>query len=145
MSTTAPSAKTDLPGALGADYAPPGEHRPLAGYGVLMGGFGLAFAGALVARTRHGRLPPERFSAQDIMLTGIATHKVSRLLAKDRVTSFVRAPFTEYQEPAGHGEVEEGAPSRAAQGHRGAAHPPVLPGPMGSRACSPSATSPRRA
>ncbi len=109
MPATAASARTDLPGALGADYAPPGEHRPLAGYGMLTGGFAVAFAGALVAATRGGRRIPERIGAQDFVLTAVATHKVSRLLAKDRVTSFIRAPFTEYQEPAGHGEVEESA------------------------------------
>jgi hypothetical protein len=112
VSATAAPARTDLPGALGADYAPPGEHRPLAGYGILMGGFAIAFTGALVAATRGGRRLPERLDAQDIVLTAVATHKVSRLLAKDRVTSFLRAPFTEYQESAGHGEVEE-----AARGH----------------------------
>jgi hypothetical protein len=110
--SAATTARTDLPGALGADYAPPGEHRPLAGYGVLMGGFAVAFAGALAAATRAGRPLPERLSPQDIVLTAVATHKVSRLLAKDRVTSFVRAPFTEYQESAGHGEVEEAARGR---------------------------------
>jgi hypothetical protein len=108
----AATARTDLPGALGADYAPPGEHRPLAGYGVLVGGFAVAFAGALVAATRAGRPLPERLSPQDIVLTAVATHKVSRLLSKDRVTSFVRAPFTEYQEAIGHGEVEEAARGR---------------------------------
>jgi hypothetical protein len=40
-------------------------------------------------------------------MAGIATQKVSRLIAKDKVTSFVRAPFTRFQEKAGHGEVEE--------------------------------------
>jgi hypothetical protein len=32
---------------------------------------------------------------------------VSRLIAKDKVTSFVRAPFTRFQERSGHGELEE--------------------------------------
>jgi hypothetical protein len=40
-------------------------------------------------------------------LTGLATQKVSRLIAKDKVTSFLRAPFTRYQEPSGHGELSE--------------------------------------
>jgi hypothetical protein len=37
----------------------------------------------------------------------LATHKASRLPAKDRVTSMVRAPFTEFDEDAGRGEVSE--------------------------------------
>jgi hypothetical protein len=83
------------------------EHRPLAGYAALSAAFGTAFAGSLLGARARGREIPERLGASDIVLAGIATHKVSRLLAKDRVTSFIRAPFTEYQEAAGHGEVEE--------------------------------------
>jgi hypothetical protein len=37
----------------------------------------------------------------------VATHKVSRLVTKDSVTAAVRAPFTEFKEPAGEGEVNE--------------------------------------
>jgi hypothetical protein len=101
--------RTDLPGAAGADYATEGEHRPLGGYAVLSGTFAIAFAGALLAAGRAGRELPERWGAGDLVMAGIATHKVSRLIAKDRVMSFLRAPFTRYQEPAGHGEVEEQA------------------------------------
>ncbi len=38
--------------------------------------------------------------AADLLLTGLATHKLSRLVARDRIMSFARAPFTEHQ---GHG------------------------------------------
>jgi hypothetical protein len=65
--------------------------------------------GSFAAIRASGRELPERPSAADIALAGIATHKVTRLIAKDRVTSFIRAPFTRYQEPAGHGELEEAA------------------------------------
>ena len=90
-----------------AGYAPAGEERPLAGYGVLMGSFGAALTGALALLRASGRTLPEGPRASDLLLGGIATHKVSRLLAKDRVTSAIRAPFTRYQEDAGHGEIEE--------------------------------------
>ena len=40
---------------------------------------------------------------------GTATAKLSRLIAKDRVTSAIRAPFTTYQDDSGYGEVEEAA------------------------------------
>jgi hypothetical protein len=44
------------------------------------------------------------------MLTlGVASHKLSRLIAKDKVTTPLRAPFTEYEEEGGPGEVEERA------------------------------------
>src|SRR5829696_1105445 len=98
------STLTDLPGTTGAGYAAEAEHRPLAGYAVLSGAWAAAMAGGLLAA--RGRIP-ERIGVSDVVLAGIATHKVSRLLAKDKVTSFVRAPFTRYQESAGHGELEE--------------------------------------
>ena len=46
---------------------------------------------------------------------GPATRKVSRLLAKDKVTSALRAPFTRFLDPAGHGELEEPPYSAAEQ------------------------------
>src|SRR3954447_25768367 len=88
----------------------PDEHRPLAGYATLTAAFGAALAGGLAAVERRGF--PERIGAGDLALLGVANHKVSRLIAKDKVTSFLRAPFTRYQESAGHGEIEE-----AARGH----------------------------
>jgi hypothetical protein len=104
--------RTDLPGALGDGYAPPGEYRPLGGYTILAGVFAAGLGGALLAARRTGRDLPERYSASDIVLTGLATHKLSRLLTKDKVTAFARAPFTEFQESPGHGEVEEKARGR---------------------------------
>jgi hypothetical protein len=50
---------------------------------------------------------PERPAAADIALIAVATHKLSRLLAKDAVTSPLRAPFTRYAEPAGAAELNE--------------------------------------
>jgi len=89
-----------------AGYAPH-EHRPLGGYAVLVAAFGAALGGSLAALRASGRELPERPSAADIALAGVATHKVTRLVSKDRVTSFIRAPFTRYQEPAGQGELDE--------------------------------------
>jgi hypothetical protein len=43
------------------------------------------------------RLLPDQVSPGDLLLLDVATHKMSRLLAKDWVTSFYRASFTEYQ------------------------------------------------
>ena len=94
------------------DYAPEHEHRPLAGYALLSGAFAATFAGSLVAAQRSAGDLPERVETGDILLMGIATHKVTRLLAKDRVTSFLRAPFAEYQDRAGHGEIDERARGR---------------------------------
>jgi hypothetical protein len=110
--STAPEDRTDLPGALGAGYAAVEEHRPLLGYAVLMTVFGTGMAGALVAARRTGRALPERFGVQDVLMAGIATQKLSRLITKDKVTGTVRAPFTRFQEKTGHGEVEEAARGR---------------------------------
>lgn len=98
----------DEPGAqeVVGGYAP-GAERPLAGYGVLVGAFNAIFMGSLVALRRSGRPLPERIGAADLLLIGAATHKASRLIAKDKVTSALRAPFTEFEQLGGPGEVEE--------------------------------------
>jgi hypothetical protein len=100
---------TDIPRSPLAGYAPEHEHRPLGGYSVLSAVFGASFVGGLVAAHRAGRSLPAELSVKDIVLTGVATHKLSRLIAKDKVTSFARAPFTRYQEATGHGEIAETA------------------------------------
>ena len=40
-------------------------------------------------------------------MMGLATHKVARIVAKDAVTSPVRAPFTEFHGSAGEAELAE--------------------------------------
>jgi hypothetical protein len=94
------------PASLAAHYAP-GQERPLGSYVILAGAYAGGLAGALGILRARGRELPERFGAADVLLVGIASHKLSRLIAKDKVTSFLRAPFTRFQESSGHGEVEE--------------------------------------
>lgn len=89
-----------------AGYSPH-EHRPLPSYAVMTAIFGAAFAGSLVAAERSGRRLPDSIGARDVVLAGLATHKVSRLISKDKITSFLRAPFVRYEEPTGQGEVSE--------------------------------------
>jgi Protein of unknown function (DUF1360) len=50
---------------------------------------------------------PRRISLFDLALLGVATHKLSRIVAKDRITGILRAPFVSYIRSAGAGEVEE--------------------------------------
>ncbi len=50
---------------------------------------------------------PVRVPLQDVLLIGVATHKLSRLVAKAEVTAPLRAPFTEFEEKGGPAEVEE--------------------------------------
>jgi uncharacterized protein DUF1360 len=87
-------------------YAPPREQPPFGAYAGFTAAFNAAFAGALAAAARSGKLP-ERIEPGDVVLLGVATHKLSRLITKDRVMAFARAPFTEYEQPGGPGEVEE--------------------------------------
>ena len=87
-------------------YAPDGE-RPLGAYAGIASTFFLGAVAAAAGLRAGGRELPERPATADIVVAGIATHKISRLLTKDKVTAFIRAPFTRFQEPAGHGEVEE--------------------------------------
>jgi Protein of unknown function (DUF1360) len=78
----------------------------------LTGAF-LAVCGAFAVWVRRSGVElPDRIDREDFALVGVASHKVSRLIAKDRVTSTVRAPFTRFQDDAGPGEVNE-----AARGH----------------------------
>ena len=84
------------------------HYRPLGGYLVLVGAFNALAAGGLVAAARAGRLP-DTVRASDPALGAVATYTLSRLISRDRVTSAIRAPFTRFQEDAGHGEVEEAA------------------------------------
>jgi hypothetical protein len=91
-----------------AHYAP-GAERPLGSYAVLAGTYLTIFGGTFITLRARGHELPTRVAPGDVLLIGIASHKLSRLIAKDKVTSFVRAPFTRYQEPGGQGEVEEQA------------------------------------
>jgi hypothetical protein len=93
-------------------YSTDEQEHPLGGYAVLMGVFLSAAAAFSAWVHRSGRELPERIDAADLALITIASHKASRLVAKDRVTSAVRAPFTKYQGDGGPAEVEEQARGR---------------------------------
>jgi hypothetical protein len=84
-----------------------GEHRPLGSFLLLMGvhGTGLALGSAAVRRS--GRTLPESPRWSDLALITVATHKLSRLLAKAPVTSPIRAPFTTFAGTSGEAELAE--------------------------------------
>ena len=84
-----------------------GEDKPLGSHLILVVIYNALVGAFLAARIRSGKGFPKRIGASDLLLAGVATHKVSRVIAKDRVTAPVRAPFTEFQEEGGPGEVEE--------------------------------------
>jgi hypothetical protein len=92
-----------------------GGQQPLSGYVGALGVFGASIAVGVAATYGTRRRPP-RLSLGDVLLTAIATHKLSRLIAKDAVTSPLRAPFTTFDGPAGAGEVNESVTAHGA-GH----------------------------
>jgi hypothetical protein len=105
---TDPRRSADDNGPYGG-YAEPDERPPFAAYAAFATVFNAALAGAVVAAKRSGRDLPERVEAQDLVLIGAASHKLSRLVAKKKITSFVRAPFTELQGKGAPAELEERA------------------------------------
>jgi hypothetical protein len=80
--------------------------QPLGAYAALTAAFGAGITAALIAAGRRKRLP-ERLSARDIAAMALSTHKLARLIAKDSVTSFVRAPFVHLDEKNGTNSLAE--------------------------------------
>lgn len=90
------------------------EALPMGSYAALVGAFNVALAAGLVLAARHGRLR-DSVSVGDVALLGVATHKLSRLIAKDTVTSPLRAPFTRH---SGQSQINELAESPRGEGPR---------------------------
>lgn len=91
---------------------PPDDERPLGSYAVLMSAFGALSTGFAVCFSRSGRELPDRLETRDAVLLTVASHKLARLLSKDRITSPLRAPFTQPEGEGGPGEVEESSRGR---------------------------------
>lgn len=87
------------------EYGEDKDDRPLRGYVTLMAAYG-AVVGGLALVLRRRRIVPE-LGLGDLALLAVATHKLSRVVTKDAITSPLRAPFVRYVEPAGAGEVNE--------------------------------------
>jgi len=84
-----------------------GEERPLGSFTALMAGYAATVVGAAALVRRSRRELPERIGAADLALLAVATHKLSRRLAKDPVTSPLRAPFTRFDGTTGPAELKE--------------------------------------
>src|SRR5689334_12890219 len=95
-------AATDV-GARGAiDHSSPDSRasepgRPLGAYTAISGVYASLVGGFVAWLWRSGRTVPQRPNAPDLLLATVATHKLTRLIAKDRVMSPLRHPFTEHQ------------------------------------------------
>jgi len=90
------------------------EEQLLAEYAALLG-FYVASVAVLTGAAIEQKRLSKRFSLLDLALLGIATHKLSRIIAKDRITGILRAPFVSYIRSAGAGEVEEEPRGRGMQ------------------------------
>ncbi len=84
-----------------------GHDRPLGSFLVIMGAYGTVVTGMAAYLAASGRRLPDRLSWADLALLAVATHKASRQLAKDPVTSPLRAPFTRYSGTSGEAELDE--------------------------------------
>ncbi|MDQ3865301.1 MAG: DUF1360 domain-containing protein [Actinomycetota bacterium] len=79
------------------------EDRPLAGYATLTSAFWAVFGGFLLAA---GKRLPDRTPTGDVVRIALASYKMSRVVAKEDVAAFIRAPVTddpEAQQPKKEG------------------------------------------
>src|SRR4051812_35484056 len=83
------------------------ENRPLASYLRVLTVYGGAVSVLLAAAKLTGRKAPEKINPMDILLMGLFTHRLSRTIAKDPVTSPIRAPFTRFDGVSGPAELRE--------------------------------------
>ena len=90
-----------------ADAYRGGAARPLSGYVVVLAVYGVLVSAAAALAAATGRKLPARWAADDLVTAALGTHKLSRTLSKDSVTSPLRAPFTRYTGPGGPAEVME--------------------------------------
>jgi len=88
----------------GADGAEEGPRDRLLPYAVLSGAY---LAGLLAFLWRWRERIPSELRPREVVLIGVATHKTTRLISKDKITTPLRAPFTEHQGSGAPGEVEE--------------------------------------
>jgi Protein of unknown function (DUF1360) len=96
-----------------------GAGQPLRGYLTTLAGYTGVVGGLAGTAVISGRPVPRRPHPTDVVLISVATHKLSRLLAKEAVTSPLRAPVTRFRGAAGSSEVNE-EPRVDGRGHAAA-------------------------
>jgi Protein of unknown function (DUF1360) len=84
-----------------------GANRPLAGYMALLGAYTVGVGATAVAARAAGKQPPAGISPWDFAQLSMATHRISRTITKDPVTSPLRAPFAEYEDTSAPAELTE--------------------------------------
>ncbi|HZQ89364.1 MAG TPA: DUF1360 domain-containing protein [Gaiellaceae bacterium] len=79
---------------------------PYPAYAAITATFGAGLATASALARLLGRDPRDD-TALDLLVLGVATFKAARTIARDEVTSFLRAPFVEGEAHAGGEEPKE--------------------------------------
>ncbi len=87
-------------------HSPQEERPPIVAYAGLSALFASGYTALLIASRRGALDLPSEFGVKDLVILGVATHKLSRLIAKDKVMSFARAPFRRRKREAS-GQVRE--------------------------------------
>ena len=82
-----------------------GRERQLGPYMALFGTYATATGVGVISGVRRRGVP--RPTLTDGALLAVAAFKLSRLVTKDKVTGFARAPFTEFVEEGDGAEVNE--------------------------------------
>ena len=83
------------------------DEIPVGAYATLVGVFSSIFALFLLLTRLTGRELPERVKLADLVLLGVAAHKLSYLISNASVLSFLRAPVTELQEAKSPTNLDE--------------------------------------
>ena len=84
-----------------------GEDRPLGGFLGAMSVYATVVAAGAAAVRASGRQLPERIPLGDAVLLTIGTFRLARRIAKDPVTSPLRAPFATFNGASGEAELSE--------------------------------------
>jgi len=80
---------------------------PLGGYAGTLAIYAALVATLTATARATGREAPRDLPVKDAVLMAVATHKLSRLLTKDPVTSPIRAPFASHEGVSGSAELAD--------------------------------------
>ena len=91
---------TDRPPAVPVQPSrPPAARMPLRSYAALATAYNLGLIGGVYALRQAHKLP-HRPRLDDILLLGVSTFELSRIVTRGRITAFLRRPFARYDGPA---------------------------------------------
>ncbi|SDN82773.1 DUF1360 domain-containing protein [Geodermatophilus sp. DSM 45219] len=94
-----------------------GEDRPLGGFLGAMSVYATVVAAGAAAVRASGRQLPERIPLGDAVLLTVGTFRLARRIAKDPVTSPLRAPFATFNGASGEAELSEDVRSHGGWKH----------------------------